>query len=124
MNRFWLTLAFVVLSGSAFAQTPPADVTNPSAVQWTPSTDHATIDSYVLDIVSPAGAVIQTLDMGKPTPDAQNVCQAPLNVQPVAFANGYTVQLRARAGSTVSTNAISENKFDRRPGSPSKPVLK
>jgi hypothetical protein len=100
------------------------DVNNPSGVTFTASADHATVDSYELDILRPDNSVLQTLNLGKPTPDATQTCTAPLNVQPVAFGNGYSVQVRAKAGTAVSANALSLNKFDRVPGAPSKVIAK
>lgn len=122
--RAWILAAMLVLSASVVqAQTAP-DVDNPSAVAFTPSADHATVDSYELDILRPDGTVLQTLNLGKPTPDATNTCTAPINVQPVAFGVGYSVRLRAKAGTAVSAYAASENKFNRVPGGPSKVVIK
>jgi hypothetical protein len=100
------------------------DVNNPSGVTFTASADHATVDSYELDILRPDNSVLQTLNLGKPTPDATQTCTAPLNVQPVAFGNGYSVQVRAKAGTAVSANAVSLNKFNRVPGAPSKVIAK
>lgn len=111
------------MAGSAAAQSP-ADVNNPSAVQFTASTDHGLIDAYELDILRPDGTVLQTLNLGKPTPDATNTCTAPLNVQPIAFASGYTVRVRAKAGTAVSDYAIGQNKFNRVPGPPTKVTVK
>jgi hypothetical protein len=105
----------------AFAQTP--DVNNPSGVTFTASPDHATIDSYEMDILRPDATVLQTLNLGKPTPDATQTCAAPINVQPVAFGAGYSMQLRARAGTAVSVNIPSLNKFNRLPGAPSKFII-
>lgn len=104
----------------ASAQSVPADVDNPSAVQFSPSSDHATLDSYELDILRPDGSVLQTLNLGKPTPDANGVCTAPMNVQPVAFGKGYSVRIRALAGGAASGYAVSDNKFNRIPGAPTK----
>jgi hypothetical protein len=129
--RFWMSwtvrcalilIGWLVFVPSAQAQTP--DVNNPSAVQFTPSADHSLIDSYELDILRPDGTILQTLNVGKPVPDATNTCTAPINVQPVAFAVGYSVRLRAKAGTAVSEYAISENKFNRVPGGPAKIILK
>jgi hypothetical protein len=114
---------FLFLAVPAFAQLPP-DVNNPSAVQFTASADHASVDSYELDILRPDGTVLQTLNLGKPTPDATNTCTAPMNVQPIAFASGYTVRVRAKAGTAVSDYAVSLNKFNRVPGSPTKVLVK
>lgn len=100
------------------------DVDNPSGVDFTASLDHATIDSYELDILRPDSTVLQTLNLGKPTPDASNTVHAPLNVQPVAFGVGYTVRVRAKAGTAFSPYALSVNKFNRVPGGPSKVTLK
>lgn len=118
----WVLVAILVFSGSAQAQT--ADVNNPSAVTFTASADHASVDSYELDILRPDGTVLQTLNIGKPTPDATNTCTAPVNVQPVAFASGYSMRIRAKAGTAYSDYAASENKFNRVPGAPSKLVSK
>lgn len=113
----WLCMAVPVT-----AQQP--DVSNPSGVTFTASADHSAIDSYELDILRPDGSVLQTLNLGKPQPDATNTCTAPLNVQPIAFGSGYSVRVRAKAGTAVSTYAVSENKFDRVPGGPSKVIVK
>lgn len=107
----------------AAAQLVP-DVNNPSAVTFTASADHASIDSYELDILRPDGTVLQTLNLGKPTPDATNTVTAPLNVQPIAFAAGYSVRVRAKAATAVSDYAVSVNKFNRVPGSPTKLTIK
>jgi hypothetical protein len=124
MNRFVSVVVLLLFSVPAFAQTVPADVNNPSGVVFTPSADHANVDSYELDILRPDGSVLQTINVGKPTPDANNQCSAPLNVQPVAFGTGYSVRLRAKAGTAASDYISSLNKFNRVPGSPSKPILK
>lgn len=99
-------------------------VTNPTHVSFTASVDHAVIDGYELDILRPDGSVLQTLNLGKPVPDAGNLCTVDLNVQPVAFGLGYSVQVRAKAGSIASENAPSVNTFDRRPGKPGGPEIK
>ena len=102
----------------------PADVDNPSGVQWTASVDHATITSYELDILRPDSTVLQTINAGKPAPDASNTCTTSLNVQPVAFAVGYSVRVRAVAGTAFSAYSLSQNKFNRIPGGPSKVIIK
>jgi hypothetical protein len=101
-----------------------ADVDNPSAVSFTVSADHALVSSYELDILRPDSTVLQTLNLGKPTPDAAGTATAPINVQPVAFGNGYSVRLRALAGTATSASVNSDNKFNRRPGGPSKVEIK
>lgn len=109
-------------ASSTAAQSP--DVNNPSAVQFIASADHASVDSYELDILRPDGSVLQTLNLGKPTPDTTNTVTAPINVQPIAFASGYSVRVRAKAGTAVSDYAVSDNKFNRVPGAPSKLIIK
>ena len=131
--RGWLTVSLRILivslgtllciAGNAAAQLP-ADVNNPSAVAFTASADHTLVDSYELDILRPDGTVLQTLNLGKPVPDSTNTCTAPINVQPIAFASGYSVRVRAKAGTAVSDYAVSQNKFNRVPGAPSKVILK
>ncbi len=103
---------------------PVADVKNPSAVEFMPSTDHALMDSYELDILRPDSTVLQTLNIGKPVPNASNIATAPINVQPIAFGVGYSVRLRAVAGTSRSDYTVSLNKFERAPGGPSKLVVK
>ena len=71
-----------------------------------------------MDILKSDGSLLQTLNIGKPTPDASNTISAALNVQPVAFGTNYSLQARACAGSVCSDNAPSLNKFDRKPGKP------
>jgi hypothetical protein len=119
----FLLLSFLVIASSG-AQTPPADVKNPSAIEFQPSADHALIDSYELDILRPDGTVLQTINVGKPAPNTSNIATAPINVQPIAFGTGYSMRLRAVAGTARSDYAISLNKFERAPGGPSKLVAK
>lgn len=119
-----LSIVLLFISAAVIQAQAPADVSNPTAVQFTASADHAAIDSYELDILRPDSTVLQTLNLSKPTPDATNTITAPINVQPVAFANGYTVRVRAKAGTAVSTDALSLNKFNRVPGAPSRPTIK
>lgn len=122
MRKYVVALFAVIALASAVVVAQ--DVDNPSGVQFTISADHAAIDSYELDILRPDGTVLQTLNLGKPTPDANGTVVAPLNVQPVAFGVGYTVRVRAKAGTATSDYANSLNKFNRVPGGPSKVVVK
>lgn len=117
-------VATLVLVSLSPAQPPPADVDNPTGVSFTCSSDHALVSSYELDILRPDGSPLQTLNGGKPTPDATNTCTVVINVQPVAFANGYQVRVRAMAGTSQSVDVASANKFNRRPGAPSKVITK
>lgn len=109
-----LALGLLSIGVIIYAQTT-ADVDNPTGVTFVASTDHAVIDGYDIDIVNPQGTVIQTINAGKPTPNASNIVTVPLNVQPIAFGDGYTVVVRARAGSVSSTGTVSVNKFNRKP---------
>jgi hypothetical protein len=136
MKKLLIVLAFVLLPVVASAKPLPSrpvsvpltpavmqtvpDVNNPSAVTFTPSTDHAAIDSYEMDILRPDGTVLQTLNLGKPAPNASNECVAQVNVQPVGFGTGYSVRVRALAGTAASDYAVSVNKFNRVPGGPTK----
>jgi hypothetical protein len=119
---FLAMFLFGYCAASAHAQT--LDVDNPTAVEFTASTDHALIDGYEVDILRPDGSVLQTINAGKPAPDATNVVRVTLNVQPIAFAAGYTVRARAVAGTAVSPYSVSVNKFNRVPGGPSKVILR
>jgi hypothetical protein len=103
---------------------PPADVNNPSKVTFTVSGDHEAVTSYALDILRPDGSLLQTLNIGKPAPDATGTAEAGLNVQPVAFGKGYMVELRALVGDAASDNVRGDNKFNRVPGGPGKVVVK
>lgn len=116
----YLLVSLILLPSLAHAQ----DVNNPSAVTFTASPDHPSIDGYELDILRPDGTVLQTLNLGKPTPDATNTVTAPINVQPIAFASGYSVRVRAKAGTAVSDYTVSLNKFNRVPGAPTKVTVK
>lgn len=101
--------------------TTAADVDNPGSVQFCPSLDHSLIDSYELDILRPDGTVLQTINLGKPTiSTVDGSCTAAINVQPIAFASGYSTRVRAKAGTATSASAVSINKFNRVPGGPSK----
>jgi hypothetical protein len=116
-----LVLLALVLAAPVYAQ--EAQVKNPSAVEFTPSVDHAVVTAYELDILRPDGSVLQTINIGKSEP-VDGVCKASLNVQPVAFGRDYSVRLRAMVGTASSDYAVSENKFERAPGGPSKITIK
>ena len=119
MRKTLLAFALLTVSLTAVAQ-QAVNVRNPSAVEFTVSPDHANVDSYELDILKADGSVVQTLNIGKPTPDATGTARAPINVQPTAFGKDYSTRLRAIAAGAQSDYAPSENKFDRVPGAPSK----
>lgn len=123
MKKLILILALILLPSIGYAQ----DIDNPRGVTFIASSDHAQIDGYDVEIVDGNGDIVQTLDGGKPTPDATNTCTVVLNVQPIKFGMGYTIRVRARATSTsgpvYSDYAISVNKFNRRPGNPTKVTI-
>jgi hypothetical protein len=105
--------------------TPPADIDNPSAVSFFASSDHAALDGYELDILKADGTVAKSaINLGKPTPAVTSqLCLAPLSVQALPFASGYTVRIRAKAGTAYSTYTVSVNKFNRVPGPPTGATL-
>lgn len=122
-------LVLAAIASPAAAQcTLPAtapNIDNPSGVQWCPSADHATVDSYEVDIVRADGTLVQTLNVGKPAVSATDgSCTAAVNVQPVAFSVGYSMRIRAKAGTAVSADTVSLNKFNRVPGGPAKLLIK
>lgn len=115
-------LLLIVASPYALKQTEP-NVRNPSAVEFTPSGDHAALDGYDLDLLRADGTVLQTLNLGKPTVN-NGICRVTINVQPVAFGVNYSMRLRARAGGAFSDYTASVNKFDRVPGAPTNVIIK
>jgi hypothetical protein len=124
MKKLLTVLALVLaFAAPAVAQTAEPQVKNPGAVEFEPSADHALVGAYELDILRPDGSVLQTINLGKPSP-IEGICRSAINVQPVAFGKDYSVRLRALAGSAASDYALSLNKFERAPGSPSKVVAK
>lgn len=110
----------VCLLGVPTLSTAQAPVQNPTAVIFTPSPDHDLINTYLVEIRNSLGAVIQTIDVGKPTPDAQNECRATLNVQPIAFGS-YTITMRSVAGGITGPQSTPTEVWTRAPGPPSKP---
>jgi hypothetical protein len=116
-----LLFALMLVAAPAYAQEP--QVKNPSAVEFTPSIDHAVVTAYELDILRPDGSVLQTINLGKTEP-VDGVVKAALNVQPVAFGRDYSVRVRALVGTAASDYEVSVNKFERAPGGPSKITIK
>jgi len=121
MKKLILILTLLLLPALASAQ----NLKNPSVATFTASADHASITKYMIGYFLP-GAVdpVTTADLGKPTPDAQNVCQVTLNVMPLSFNANYTAKVKAVAGTAESVWSEASNPFDRVPGPPSKPVVK
>jgi hypothetical protein len=117
-----LTLALATTLQSPTFSLP--SVKNPTAVEFEPSSDHAAVASYELDILRPDNTVLQTINIGKPAPNASNICRANINVQPIAFGAGYYMKVRAVAGTSKSDDTTSLNPFERAPGAPSKAIAK
>lgn len=119
----------------ARAQAPPecalpapgaGNVVNPTRVCFEVSADHDSLDSYAFDIIDPGGTVIQTIDMGLPTPvltgeGTRWISWPNLNVMPTTFGVGYTSVVRAVAASAVSPDSDVSNLWDRTPGRPGGP---
>lgn len=114
-------LAVLLFATAVSAQTR---IQNPSGLSFTASPDHATLTNYEADLVRVSDtSVVQTLNIGKPTPDANGVCSVPLNVQPVAFGS-YVVVMRSVAGGVKGPDSQPSEVFDRAPGAPSKVTVK
>lgn len=122
MKRWCLLLALLGFASVASAQTP----VNPRTVTFTPSTDHATVTSYeIAYFVTGATDPIQAaVDIGKPAPDATNICTAAINTQGIPFGSNYIAKMRAKAGTLYSDWSEASNLFSRLPGPPAKPVIK
>lgn len=116
-----MLVALLAFASSARAQAP---VPNPTAVEFTPSMDHAMIDDYQLGyFLLGAAEPVTVTDLGKPAPDASNTCRVPINVMPLSFGD-YVARARARAGTTWSEWSDPSNPLVRLPGRPGGPVIK
>jgi hypothetical protein len=98
MSRHRLTWGTVIVglcvSRAAFAQVP-----NPTSVEFTPSLDHATlVTTYELGwFPSGVPTPVSVVDIGKPMPNATNVCSASIYlVRPVVGT--FTAKIRAVGG--------------------------
>jgi hypothetical protein len=122
-RTFVVFLVFLLLAfaASAFAQKPQ----NPRDGTFTASVDHAALDKYVIGFFAPgAQSPTQTQDIGKPVPDAVNVCTFTFNSQPLTFGIDYVARVKAVAGTAESAWSDVSNPFDRVPGPPGKPVIR
>lgn len=114
-------LASLVLSAALF-QTAPA-VKNPSVIAFD-CVDHAQDTQHEVDIIRASdNAVVQTLLIGDPAPNAQGVIEANVNVQPVAFGQ-YRFVVRAVAGTAKSDNSLPSAIWERAPGRPTNVTAK
>lgn len=122
MKKLAVALMMLALASVASAQTKPQ---NPREGEFTASPDHAQIDRYVLGFFRPGAAEpVQTQDIGKPTPDAQNVCTFTFNSQPLGFGLDYVARVKAYAAGAESPWSEISNPFDRIPGPPSRITIK
>jgi len=119
-----MVMAFLVLTPViVHGQTKPP---NPRTVEFTPSPDHAAATSYTIGYFLPGATdPVQTASIGKPTPNASNVCSATINVMPLTFGIDYTAKLKTIISAGVESSwSDASNPFDRVPGPPGKPVAK
>ena len=121
-------VALLLLPASVAAQAPPEcavpaeNPVNPTRVCFIASSDHPIIDAYALDIFDMGGGLINTIDLGLPTPDANNwISWDMLNVMPVGFGL-YFCEVRALGGGVSSSPSDPSNNWDRAPGRPGGPV--
>jgi len=98
------------------------NVKNPTAVEFT-SDDHAKLTGYEIDIVSSAGAVVQTIPTGKGTQDPTGLVTVPFAVQPLAFGS-YTVRVRSVASALKSVDSAPSPSWDRVPAQPVKVTIR
>jgi hypothetical protein len=125
MRRLLIALAAaacLLTTGLAAEQ----NVQNPTGVSFTASADHALVDRYVLGVFTSATETIpvREVDLGKPTPDTNQVCSVSINLQPLPFGANYLGRVRAVASTAMSDWSEASNPFDRVPGKPSTPVIK
>lgn len=111
-----------VSARSVLAVQNPTIVQNPTLVKFQ-CPDHAQDTAHEIDIVNVAtGAVVQTLSLGDPAPDAQGFIVFNVNVQPIAHGN-YTIRARSVTGAVKSPNSPDSDVWERSPGPPSKPIV-
>ena len=129
------TLAIWGFAAAALAQPPPecvlpapgaGNVVNPTRVCFQVSPDHDVLDRYDLDLIDPGGFVVNTINMGLPSPvltgdGTRWVSWDDLNVQPTSFGVGYTAVARAVGADAASPNSDVSNAWDRVPGRPGGP---
>jgi hypothetical protein len=115
-----ILLGLLSLAASVSAQAP---INNPTTIGFT-CPDHAQDDGHRVEIVSPAGVVVQTLDIGDPAANASGEVIVDLNVQPIAFGAGYTFRVRALAGTVSSDPSAPSTAWNRIPGRPGITVVR
>lgn len=120
-------VVFLVVCGVSLASPASAQsVVNPTTVTFTASVDHADISSYAIGyFAAGATAPVQEVDLGKPTPGTGGVISVGIVVKPLGWVTGYTVRVKAVAGSGIVSEWSSDsNPFSRQPGKPGGPVVK
>lgn len=133
MRIIGILILFVTCLALATPAAAQTKIQNPTLIAFTPSPDHALISNYRAEILSSAGAVMATIDLGKPAIClvASGAClgipvgdiPAAIQVQPIAFGS-YTIVVRAMAGTIAGVPSPPTEVFDRAPGAPSKGTLK
>jgi hypothetical protein len=116
-----MVLCVVLFSVFLSAQTAPPRK-NPTSLTFE-SADHSKVSGYEVDILTAAGAVLQTVSVGKGTQDAAGVVTVTIPVQPLAFGS-YTVRARAVAtvgpGTFKSADSTPSEVWERVPAQPFK----
>lgn len=120
-KMLFVCLALVLLPVAVDAQ----NVVNPRTATFTASADHAQLTGYTIGyFVAGASEPVQTASIGLPAPDAANTCTVTINTQPMPFGLNYVARVKAVAAGAESDWSEVSNPFDRKPGPPSKPVVK
>lgn len=112
------TLVVLALAAVAAAQTP---VRNPTTVQFTASADHATLTRYEIGWFAGGVDPVQVGDLGKPTPDGNNLVSHALPSYPLGTT--YTAKVRAYAGTVAGDWSADSNPFYRTPLPPAGQVV-
>lgn len=126
MKKFLLSLSFIVISGCAAAMLAQGVIVNPTTATFPASPDHSTaaVTSYALEIYD-GTTVVDTRDLGKPTPTAGNIT--------VAVARGtlqqnknYTARSVAKGpgGDTKSVDLSDPFVWVLAPSAPGKVIFK
>lgn len=121
MTRILVAVALLLLVATASAA---QTVLNPNYVEFAPSPDHAVVVSGVGPLVesyelrfyaSGATAPQQTSNLGKPTPNAQNLCVVDIASTIIAFpispTTSYTARLVASGVAGASPESAPSNSF-------------
>lgn len=127
MKRILLAALMLMVPVLASAQTP---LRNPGEVYFTPSDDHAILDSYVVGVFTSTTSMTSILEfnIGKPAPAADTFCHSIIYnevIKPLTWKADYIVRVKS-VGKDANGNLVSgdwsdpSNPFDRAPGKPPK----